>query len=132
MMFLVELNELNYVTQAEEVIKGLRKQNRRGEYSLPLTTSKIRNLLSMVTDIYNEIVHETQEVLSADIQGRVQYLKMRFAYEAGREQSVREFVEKAGIFNHIDRIKASREQLILFCKYMEALVAYHMYYGGRD
>ena len=59
---------------------------------------------------------------------------MRIAYEAGRDKdhSVRNFVEKAELFKIIDEIGENKENLMLFCRYMEALVAYHRYYGGKD
>jgi CRISPR-associated protein Csm2 len=135
MSFLAELNELNYVPKAEEVIQSLRVPEKNGDgYKLMLTTSKIRNLLSMITDIYNTVSMRLDEKLDNDILGHIQYLKMRFAYEAGRDntQAVRKFVEKAEIFKHIDEIQTSRSQLLIFCRYMEALVAYHKFYGGRD
>jgi CRISPR-associated protein Csm2 len=113
----------------------LRVPEKNGDgYKLMLTTSKIRNLLSMITDIYNTVSMRLDEKLDNDILGRIQYLKMRFAYEAGRDntQAVRKFVEKAEIFKHIDEIQTSRSQLLIFCRYMEALVAYHKFYGGRD
>ncbi|HCS72354.1 MAG TPA: type III-A CRISPR-associated protein Csm2 [Clostridiales bacterium] len=126
---MVKLNELTYVTQAENVIKNLEKDRYGNIY---LTTSKIRNLLGMISEIYNEAAHETGAELSIDLQSRIQYLKLRFVYEAGRKRAVKDFVEKAGILQYIDHIGKSRDGFLLFCKYMEALVAYHKYYGGRD
>jgi len=37
----------------------------------------------------------------------------------------------AKLMQYIDEIK-SRQDLILYCNYMEALVAYHRFYGGHD
>ena len=72
----------------------------------------------------------------ADMVSRVQYLKMRIAYEAGRDDNgrvhpVKDFVMAAKLMQYIDEIK-SRQDLILYCNYMEALVAYHRFYGGHD
>lgn len=129
----MELNKLNYVEEAEKVINSLVRKDRNGKNVIDLTTSKIRNLLSMISQIYNVASHEADEKISEDLQSQVQYLKMRFAYEAGREPKiVKPFVDKAHIFSHIDHIGDSREKLIIFCHYMEALAAYHKYYGGRD
>ena len=128
----MELNKLNYVEEAEKVIKSLIRVDRNGKEVIELTTSKLRNLLSMISQIYNTAAHETSEKISEDLQSRVQYLKMRFAYEAGRDRVVKTFVEKAKIFAIIDGIGNSREKLVIFCHYMEALVAYHKFYGGRD
>ena len=55
------INKENYVDQAEQVIKNL-MTDRKG--NITLTTSKIRNILAMVSEIYNEVVHESGEVLS--------------------------------------------------------------------
>lgn len=128
----MELNKLNYVEEAEKVIISIIRKDRNGKEVIDLTTSKIRNLLSMISQIYNIATHETSEKISDDLQSQVQYLKMRFAYEAGREKVVKSFVEKAKIFSIIDGIGNNREKLIIFCHYMEALVAYHRFYGGRD
>lgn len=128
----MELNKLNYVEEAEKVIKSMRRKDRNGKDVIDLTTSKIRNLLSMISQIYNVANHETGKKINEDLQSQVQYFKMRFAYEAGRERTVKDFQEKAEIFSNIDKIGDSREKLICFCHYMEALVAYHKFYGGRD
>lgn len=129
-----KLNKKTYVDDAEKVISKLRRrENRRtGEKEIELTTSKIRNLLSMVSVIYNEAVHEKQDSLNEELQGRVQYLRLRIIYEAGRDIIVRDFVEKAQLVELIKQIGDSKEELVLFCKYMEALTAYHKYYGGKD
>ena len=61
---------------------------------------------------------------------------MRFVYEVGRDprgyNGVKDFVNKSKIIECIDQIGSDKEKFLLFCKYMEALVAYHKYYGGRD
>ena len=46
------INKENYVDQAEQVIKNL-MTDRKG--NITLTTSKIRNILAMVSEIYNEV-----------------------------------------------------------------------------
>ncbi len=128
----MRIDKLNYVDKAEQVIKSLQKENRYGEKELKLTTSKIRNILSMVSEIYNDTVHSKEASLSTDMRSRVQYLKMRVAYEAGRDRDVEEFVKKAQILEIINETGTSKENLILFCNYMEALVAYHKFLGGKD
>ena len=126
---MVKLQTDNYVEQAEKVMQDLQAA---GKGQIKLTTSKIRSILAMVSELYNDAQRLRAENLSEDLVGRVQYLKMRIAYEAGREGYVREFVKKAAILEEIDRIGRKKEQLLLFCHYMEALVAYHRYLGGKD
>ncbi len=127
------ITEKNYVEKAENVILKLKEKKDKKNRVIPMvTTSKLRNLLSMTSDIYNEILNFQEEELSEEICGRIDYLKVRFLYEAGREEKVRDLVEEAKIIDCINEIKGNRKRYILFSRYMEALVAYHRYYGGRD
>lgn len=128
----MKINKQNYVDEAERVIKGLIRTDKFGNSKLDLTTSKIRNILSMVSELYTDAQHSREDKLDADMVSRVQYLKMRIAYEAGREHSVKDFVLAAGLLDYAGEIGSSRQNLILFCNYMEALVAYHKFHGGRD
>lgn len=128
-MVIMELTKTNYVDLAEECVKNLEK-DKYGK--MLLTTSKIRNLLSMISAIYNDVVRVSTDVLNEDIQERIQYLRMRFVYEAGRERSVKNLLETGEINQKITAIGDDKEKCILFCRYMEAIVAYHKFYGGKD
>lgn len=125
----MELTKVNYVDIAEDVVKNLEK-DKRGNYLL--TTSKIRNILSMISVIYNEVIHMPENKLNDEMIERIQYLRMRFAYEAGRERSVKNLIEVGEILNIMKSIGRDKESCILFCRYMEAIVAYHKFYGGKD
>ena len=46
-----QIDELNYVDTAEKVIQDLKQENRN---KISLTTSKIRNLLSMTAALYTD------------------------------------------------------------------------------
>lgn len=120
------LEEKTYVDKAEQVIKKLKNGNM-------ITSTKLRNLLAMTADIYNEVWEKgEQEQLPDDICERIDYLRIRFVYESGRDKSVNDFVDEAKILDVLKEIKGSRKRYILFSHYMEALVAFHKYYGGRD
>lgn len=126
----VKIDELNYVDKADEVIQKLRApENKDGN---GLTTSKIRNLLSLVSELQTEAKQLKKEALTPELASRVQYLKMRMAYEAGRDKPVMEFVKQADLLRLVSQIGNDRKKLLLFCNYMEALVAYHKFHGGRD
>lgn len=125
----MKLTEENYVEIAEQVIKKLHEEkNQKGQPIGIVTISKIRNLLSMTANIYNDVVNTKSEHLSNEVIGRINYLKLRFVYEAGREQKVKRLVETAQILQCLDAIKGNRSQYILFSRYMEALVAYRKFY----
>ena len=125
----MKINALNYVDVAESVILALKNENNG---RLALTTSKIRGLLSMTASIYTDVQRNRSETLSEELQSRVQYLRMRVAYEAGRDPVVKKFVIKAELLEQLSNIRADKESLLLFCRYMEAMVAYHRYHGGND
>ena len=59
-------------------------------------------------------------------------MRIRTAYEAGRDPATKVFVEKAHLLQYLKGISTNRETLIAFAHYMEALVAYHRYYGGKE
>ncbi len=129
----MRVNEQNYVDEAERVILSLKnKKDKKQRPVAVVTTSKLRNLLSMVSDIYNEVVNQGEERLSEDICSRIEYLRVRFLYEAGREDSVKNLVNEAGLIDVLKGIHGSRKNYILFSRYMEALVAFRKFYVEKD
>lgn len=118
----------NYVDKAEQVIDSLLK-DRQDKFLL--TTSKIRSLLSMTADIYNKAMLLNSNVLTDSVKERLSYLRVRCLYESGREPAVKDFVKKSGLLERLSEIE-SRSDYILFSHYMEALVAWHRYNGGKD
>lgn len=129
----VPITEDNYVEQAEKSIKYLNEyKDRNGKIKPVLTTSKIRNILSLNAELYNDVINEPSEQLSMELKGRINYLKVRIIYEAGREESVKNFVEESYLLKVIDAIRGSRSQYLLFSRYLEALVAYRKFLFGKD
>lgn len=129
------ITELNYVDEAEKAITELKNlKDQKGKPFQMVTTSKIRGLLSMMADIYNEVMSYPEEKLSADIVSRIEYLRVRFLYDAGRDkdQAVKRFLETTKILDVLANVKGNKKQYILFYRYMEALVAFHKYLGGKD
>ena len=125
----MQVNDQNYVDMAEKVIIRLKnKKDRKGRNIPMVTTSKLRNLLTMTADIRNEVMSQTEEKLEGRITSRIEYLRVHFLYEAGREDSVRDLVEEAEIIPFLKGINGNRENYLLFSKYMEALVAFHKYH----
>lgn len=120
------LTDNNYVDKAEKVIKSLNR-NKRDPKLFVLTTSKIRNLLNLTSTLFDESkVREYK-----DLSDKIAYLRVQFVYQSGRETSVKDLVKKAEILDILKEIN-NKESLQRFCRYMEALVAYFRFYGGKD
>lgn len=126
----------NYVDEAEKVIQSLKsKKNPKNEKVIPMvTTSKIRNLLAMTADIYNEALNVPGNRLPERLNDRIEYLRVRFVYEVGKDSDgkVKNFVTEAKILDILREIKGEKANFILFNHYMEALVAFHRFYDGKD
>ena len=118
-----------YVDEAEKVIQKLDKDKWGG---FRLTTSKIRNIMAMSADIYNSLMNESNAELSEESSSRIDYLRVRILYEAGRDDVARDFIQKAKLIEILKEMDKTKEEYILFYRYMEALVAFHKYYGGKD
>lgn len=115
------LSELNYVKKAENVIINLKDKHR-----LP-STNQIRNLLTLINELYNKARFIKTDSIDSSMQGYIQYVKMRFVYEGGRNSKVKDLIEESNMLTYLDSIDNSKEKLLRVCHYMEALVAYHRY-----
>lgn len=129
----MSVNEQNYVEEAERVIKELKNRKDPKGRTVPMvTTSKLRNLLSMSADIYNEVMRSNEDRLNEELCSQIEYLRVRFLYEAGRDEGVKALVDTSGILLLLKSVNGDKKRYILFNRYVEALVAFHKYYGGKD
>ena len=123
------LTDDNYVDKAEAAIKSLKRNNRdrRNPDAFLLTTSKIRHLLSLTSALFDE----SNVKGYPDLQDKIAYLRVQFVYQSGREFAVKDLVQQAQILEALKEV-SNKETLKRFCRYMEALVAYFKFYGGKD
>ena len=132
------LSQENYIEKAEKAIITLKnKKDERTQKPVKMvTTSKIRNILAMVADIYNEVLNCNEDNLSKNICERIDYMQIRIVYEYGRDSEnhkpVRNFIDTAQLIDCVKEIKGDKSRFILFNRYLEALVAYHKFYGGKE
>ena len=113
----------DYVDEAEKIMQ----ENYR-----KITTSKLRNLLSLLMDVYNTETLRMEETISEESAVKLQMARIRMAYECGRDRNVKEFVEAAHMMPWLKDIGKSREKAIRYVHYLEAIVAYHRFFGGRE
>lgn len=116
----------DYIDRADAIMKEMSEQRQN------ITTSKIRNLLSRVSGIYDAERLRTEPALTKESIAGIGMMRIRTAYECGRDRDTKLFVEKARLLQYLKGIGDSREDLIAFAHYMEALVAYHRFYGGKE
>lgn len=115
----------DYVDQAERIMRSLMENGKT------VSNSKIRKLLSLVSEIYNEENRSTEKELQEKNVVKINLMRVRVAYECGRDNAVKDFVAKAKLLEYLKGISRDRADLIRFAHYMEALVAYHRYLGGE-
>ncbi len=120
--------------EAEEVILALKNQNNG---RINLKTSQIRKFLTAVNAITNKVdiykaKHLDATELPDELVGEVQFLKVKAAYQAGRNKNVKDFMIKSKMKDEIQRVGTSIVKYGEFARYIEALVAYHKFHGGQD
>lgn len=131
------LEENQIVDRAEEVMRTLSQSKNM------VTTSQIRKFLTAVNTVKEKISmyrmdnKEKNDLLPVSLQAQIKYLKVKLAYQIGRNKGkygnpVEAFEKEAGLMKWIDEIKGSAKEYDKFFNYIEALVAYHKFYGGRD
>lgn len=121
----------NFVDEADRIMNGILHPT-NGEKRVGITTSKIRNLLSLAIEIYHQEYLRTEPKLMEDSVYRIQMMRVRMAYEGGRDRDVKQFLEKSKLIPYLKDIGDDRMKLIRYTQYLEALVAYHCYYGGKE
>lgn len=112
------------------------------ESAQKVTTSKIRGLLSLVTEIFNVENLRTEEALLPESVVKINLMRVRVAYEYGRDTGesvgkdkaypMKDFISQSHLLEYLKGISTDRADLIRFAHYMEALVAFHRYFGGKE
>lgn len=138
------ITEENYLDHAEKVIKELQAENAM------ITTSQIRNILANISDIFNVVQRAKHSGdLPSEVRNKIRELTMHCYYAAGREEKVKKFFLRSSLFMNLKGIlEASsetnkempetlqnvgeKERFLLLHKYMESLVAFQRFYGGKD
>lgn len=132
--------ESNLVGAAENVILDLKDKVGKGK--IAVTKTQLRKILTAVVSLKNKVDVEVAsqiakgvnsvECVSEEMAAEIKFLKVAVIYQGSRDEKVNDFVTVAGLTDFIDVIGNSIRKFNIFNKYVEALVAYHKYYGGRD
>lgn len=132
----IVIDSINFASRADklmDVYVNKAARNNKGE-PLIITTSKMRNLLDLVNKIYNEVMYFQEDQLTDSQLGDIAYLKVKFAYESSREKLVKNFLKTTHMSELVDdvlRLK-TKESFLLYARYVESLIAYFKFHGGKD
>lgn len=122
----ISLTSENYAIFAERIMQA--SENNKDGWFASLSTSKIRGIYALIMNVYTRITdEETFEKNKTDLQ----YIKVKMAYESGRSDVVKKFIQGTGLMTALDAI-TTYDQFILYCRYAESLVAYFKFYGGKE
>ena len=113
------------INKAEEFVKS--------KNITSISTSQIRKFLSAVNKINNKVKYQNDsEELSNDIVDEIAYMRVQFAYIVGKNNTN----EMKELYKKLDpamaEIKTSKAAFINFARYVEAIIAYHKFHGGKD
>lgn len=103
-----------------------------------ITTSQIRKFLSAVNKINNKIIYQNDndsDDLSKDIIDEIAYMRIQFAYIYGKDrknEGLKKLHEKLDNAMKDINIKKKKSEFINFARYVEAIVAYHKFFGGKE
>lgn len=130
-----DFENFDVVTEAEKAIKELQYKDRYNK--IDVTTSQIRKFLTAVNVVRNKVdlykaKNKGAEALSKELTAEIKFLKVNLLYQAGRTDAVKQFMTVSKLDIIIDGIGDSLARFVKFTKYVEALVAYHKFLGGKD
>ncbi|UUX33727.1 type III-A CRISPR-associated protein Csm2 [Fundicoccus culcitae] len=127
----IDFTDESYVDDAELVILTMKKAYYNFKVSGDeLTTNQIRNLLTLTTNIYEDLLSRGPEA----VMNKLSYLRVQLVYQSGRNKAVAEFIRLAQLIEKLKIVQKSgnKQDILRYCRYMEALVAYFKYHGGKN
>ncbi len=123
--------ENDYIKQAQNCMEKLHDKP---------TTSQLRRFLTAVNtvsskiDVYRDKHGGKIDVLPTELATEVEFLQVKLAYQIGRDTKhvMKPFNDETGLMNRIKKIGNNAKAFDDFTRYVEALVAFHKFYGGKD
>ena len=126
----------NYVDLAESIITALKREadaktrdQATNRIIQPITTTKLRNLLSLFSETYNECLRSDADLLSDAQISALRAARVRIIYECGRDKDVKHFIDKTQMLDFLFGIGNQKSEMIRYYHYLEALVAYGRFTG---
>ncbi|MGN1227543.1 MAG: type III-A CRISPR-associated protein Csm2 [Christensenellales bacterium] len=130
---------INYADEAENVIRELKENGKL------LTKSSIRNILELINTVREEVAlysvenakkDDEKDILPKSIEYDIQYILLKLYYIYGKsdkdKDGVQSFIKFSKLRELVLCIGNSKHKFEIFARYVEALVAFHKFYGGKD
>ena len=116
-------------TNVEKLLELLEKYGNYLANRVRLNTNQIRKFFDTVKKIEIEF-QKPGEISETQVRQRVLRLKPSLAYAVARQQrKLKPFADV--IYQAIEMVKTKKD-FIYFVEFVESIIAYHKYYGGRD
>jgi len=116
-------------TNVEKLLELLEKYGNYLANQANLNTSQIRKFFDTVKKIEIEL-QKPDEISETQVRQRVLRLKPSLAYAVARQRrKLKPFADI--IYRAIDMVKTKKD-FIYFVEFVESIIAYHKYHGGRD
>ena len=128
----IKITDTNFGDQAEKFIKEYFFKEVK-DVRKRITKTKLHGILDLVNKIYNKIFHLPNEELTDSQLAEIAYIEVKMAYEFGREENVKKFGEITHLMKLIRQVRAnkSKQDFLLYARYIESLIAYFKFYGGE-
>jgi len=115
----------DYGKYAENALRGFVVTKQDGKTELKtITTSQLRNIMAQASLIYQKHKFDKNDVVN---------LRIKIVYQIGRDDKgiFRSFNVKTHILEFLDFVN-DESSFNKYYNYLEAIVAYHKYYGGKE
>lgn len=129
----MEFNELDFAEVTAEKINKIADAKGK-EFAQNIATNQIRNFFAHINTIRNDFRNmQLNNTSFNQLDSSLILVKPKLAYAKGRNSSVEPFQKL--MFETIDKVVISKNKEKAFANFfafVEAIVAYHKYYGGRE
>ena len=128
------ITEENYLKIAWKGLEYFKKNKKELPDKKRITSSKLRSMYSKLCDIILNKTDLEDENLNNSELADLKLLRIRIVYNMGRDEAVKLFMKETHLFAFLKYVEdnPSRKNFDLFCKYFEALVAFHRYLNPKE
>ncbi len=123
---------MNVAERADRVIQNLIKNEE--SVNKIVKTNQLRKILTLMNNIDAKLKRDGNEKLTEGLEDMLVDLKIKIAYQSGRERKVKEFIKESKLDKEVDDILKTKDvkKLKKLITYTEALVSYHKFHGGKN